>query len=172
VIRFAIFAGGAPLLLLPGKRNMFFKKADLATSAAHPNDIEVGRTGRGEDELRRARRLPVLRGRQPQRLALFLDERQVVRDVVAGHGEQPLEGQVAAFVVDADAPGGLARQGAEDASQLRPGGLDDGQLLLQVAVVVGQGGGEAVLVGAKQRRAVVRDDPLLRSARIGSKSAM
>src|SRR6266446_2809493 len=97
---------------------------------------------------------------QAQGAAFFHYKSDMVIDVVDRASQKLFDGARAAFIVKANPLKGGGRLGAEDAGQLHAGGGDDGQFLFQVAIVVGQRGGEAVFVRAEERRVVVREHAL------------
>jgi hypothetical protein len=93
-----------------------------------------------------------------ERLPFLVNELDVMHDVIGRSGENLLKSSRTAFVVSADPLQNGIGQSPQDASQLSPSGLDDGQLFFEIAIVVGECGDEEILIGTDERRIVESDD--------------
>ena len=82
-----------------------------------------------------------------------------MRDVIRRYLQYLFEGERTALVVNALPLQGRLGQLAQDADHLPARQVKDGQFLFQIAVLIGQGGSKAVLVGPEQGRLFFGNDP-------------
>src|SRR5438874_10967538 len=96
---------------------------------------------------------------KPQRSSFLGDEFEMVRDVFDFNSEVLFQSDQATLVMHAVAGPAAGRQRAQNASQLSPRLLKNGQFLFQIAFLITQGSSETALVIADQQRTVLGNNP-------------